>query len=822
MRGGRTGRTARNPTRTTRREPRRSRRAARPEEQWLNPDSGPQSAPTGRHGSHRRSDRDPGGGYGDRGYGDGGYGDAGYGADGSVEGGYARNGHAEGGYPANGYGDGRYAGNGYGDGSYDQGEGFGRTAGYPDSGYSEGGYPASGYPSPGYPASGSHAAGYPGPADAETYGGPAPYDGYRDGARGDAGYETSYHGFGRDSGPHPEPTYPPDPYAAPDPYGAADPYSAPEPYAAPDPYAAPGSYARGGSLGHTDPRGQTDPFSRPDPARGQTDPFSRPDPARGQTDPFSRPDPARGQTDPFARPDPRAAADPFGSAERYTPPAGYEDDTLGRGGPPSSTYGGADSYGELGSYGTQAPYGGPAGYETGDPFAGRDARGQRGVSPAGYDGPAGDVHGGGYDEHDYEAGLGHDPVGPPAADYPRRGDREQSYGRQAPVDDTGVTRRRARDPEDELDPDSARHNGFFRGFGASDDEVGHRPPKRKRSKAGMVAMIVIIVFLGGVVGAGAYGYHWYSSRHADWTGSGFGSVIVQVPHGGSAYGMSTVLVKDGVIAAAAPFRSAAEQSGKSNLLEPGYFRLHKHMSAASAWALIINPKARVQTTVGVPDGMRVSKVIALLAAKTGIPLSQFQAAQKDTSALGLPSWAKGNLEGFLWPATYNIQPGTSALAILQMMVKQFNTEVANMNLAADAQHAKFTEYQVIIAASLLEGEVPPQYYTKVSRVIDERLNQVPPWDLGFDSTVAYVLNKYIYNLTQSDLNVKSPYNTTKHPGLPPGPIDSPDAAAIQAVLHPAQGDWLYFVTVNKKGLTLFTNSSVQFNAWAQLAKQNGV
>ncbi len=212
------------------------------------------------------------------------------------------------------------------------------------------------------------------------------------------------------------------------------------------------------------------------------------------------------------------------------------------------------------------------------------------------------------------------------------------------MDDTGVTRRRQREPEDELDADSARHNGFFRGFGAADDEVGHRPPKRRRSRAGMVAMVVIIIFLGGVVGAGAYGYHWYSSRHADWTGSGFGTVIVQVPQGGSAYGLSTVLVKDGVIAAAAPFRSYAEASGKASLLEPGYFRLHKHMSAAAAWNLIIDPKARVQIKVGVPDGMRVSKVIALLAAKTGIPLSQFQAALKDTSALGLPSWAKGNPE----------------------------------------------------------------------------------------------------------------------------------------------------------------------------------
>jgi peptidoglycan lytic transglycosylase G len=145
-----------------------------------------------------------------------------------------------------------------------------------------------------------------------------------------------------------------------------------------------------------------------------------------------------------------------------------------------------------------------------------------------------------------------------------------------------------------------------------------------------------------------------------------------------------------------------------------------------------------------------------------------------------------------------------------------------MGLAAKAKKAEFTEYQVLIEASLLEGEVPPQYYGQVARVIDNRLNAVPEMTLGLDSTVAYAVNKYIYNLTQSDLNVNSPYNTTKHLGLPPGPIDSPDAAAIDAVLHPAKGTWLYFVTVNKSGLTKFTDSSTQFNIWVNEAKQNGL
>jgi UPF0755 protein len=500
-----------------------------------------------------------------------------------------------------------------------------------------------------------------------------------------------------------------------------------------------------------------------------------------------------GPDDPYGAPDPYGPTDPYRrSSQGHTDPRGQAD-PFGR---DRSAYGGADGYGER--YGGQDAYGGQDSYRTSS---------------------AGSEYGGGYDEHDYgSAARGRD-------SRPRYSAGGTDYGdRRGLVDDTGLSRRRV-DHEDELDPDSARHNGFFRGFGAADDDFGHRPPKRRRSKAGLVALLVLVLFVGGIAGAGVYGYKWYTKRHADWTGSkGTGAILVSVRPNEIACGpLATRLAADGVVASASAFCSAAKASGLSSSLQPGTFRMRKHMGAAEAWALIISPKARVQSKVVVPDGLRVSKVIARLSAQTGIPVSQFETALK-SPALGLPSWAKGgNPEGFLWPATYSFPPGTSALSMLQTMVKQFNTEVASVNLAAKARAAHFSEYEVIIEASLLEGEVGPQYYARVARVIDNRLNQNPPWKLGLDSTVAYALNKYVYNLTKSDLNTNSPYNTTRFPGLPPGPIDSPDLAAIEAVLHPAPntGD-MYFVTVDKKGTTLFTSSASQFNAWAQEAIRNGV
>ena len=824
-------------------------RGAGPTDDLWSPDPRPAGEPYERHGSHRRSGKysaeQPGTGqygadqYGADQYGADQYGAAGYEQTAGYPDGAGYSGHPDG-YAGPRGGDGRHSNPGLPD------------TGYPDTGYPDGRYRHDGYPGGsdagnGYPDAGAPETGYraPGPGDSGYRAAGPVENGYGNGFR-DGGYAGSTERYAS-----------PDPYGPPDTYGRPDPYAGrPDPYAGqPDPYAGqPDPYGPAEPYG-----GQPEPYSPAEPYRA-ADPYGQPDPygqahAPSQTDPFGRTDPygrtdTYGQAGPPAQADPRGSLpdprsrqpDPFGAAERYGSQGAYGDDPLGSG-RGTGGYDQQGNYGELGSsygrqdpYGGRDPYGGPAGHDTGDPLASHDPHGQRGDGQAGYAGPAGSEYGGGYDDHDYrpapgpgvpEPGPGpHEQYPAPNGEYARPGERDERYGRQGPVDETGVTRRE-REPDDELDPDHARHNGFFRGFGAADDEGGHRPPRKRRSRAGMVALFVIVIFLGGLVGAGAYGYHWYSKRHADWVGSaGYGSVMVKVVPGEVACSttMENTLVSHGVVASASAFCSAAKANGNASALEPGYFRLHKHMGAVNAWALLISPKSRVQTTVGVPDGLRWSKVLAVLAAKTGYPLSQFEAAIKDTSALGLPSFAKGNPEGFLWPATYDIQPGTTPLAILQMMVKQSTQEMASVNLAARAKAAQFTEYQVIIVASLLEAEVPPQYYAKVARVIDNRLNQRPPWDLGLDSTVAYAVNKYIYNLTQSDLNVNSPYNTTTHAGLPPGPIDSPDLTAINAVLHPAPrtDGSLYFVTVNKQGLTRFTTSSAQFTIWSNEAKANGI
>jgi UPF0755 protein len=216
----------------------------------------------------------------------------------------------------------------------------------------------------------------------------------------------------------------------------------------------------------------------------------------------------------------------------------------------------------------------------------------------------------------------------------------------------------------------------------------------------------------------------------------------------------------------------------------------------------------------------LTQIVATLGAKSGIAASKYEAVLKDPARLDLPSYAKDNPEGYLFPATYEVQPHETALRVLTAMVQRFDQEAASVNLSQAARQVHLTPDQVIIMASLVQAEGGRlSDYPKIARVIYNRLAQRMP--LQLDSTVFYALNTYGIVASNQQLQSTSRYNTYRYKGLTPGPIDSPGDAAIRAVLHPASGNWLYFVTVNPKtGLTLFTASEAQFQIYRQELEKN--
>jgi peptidoglycan lytic transglycosylase G len=345
--------------------------------------------------------------------------------------------------------------------------------------------------------------------------------------------------------------------------------------------------------------------------------------------------------------------------------------------------------------------------------------------------------------------------------------------------------------------------------------------KRKSRMRRLAPWLALSVFLALLIGAGGgYLYVYRTYLHPpDFSGPGTSTMVVRIFPGDSASAVGQRLQKAGVIASARAFSNAAKASGQGTALEPGYYRVHRHMNAALAFALLLKPSARVQTKITIPEGQRLSQIIATLGRDTG-NLQGYRQAINDVKALDLPSFAHGNPEGYLFPATYNVQPNTPPIKVLQEMVTQFGKEAADIGLPAAAAHAELTQAQVITVASLIQAEGGrTSDYPKIARVIYNRLNTSPQIPLQLDSTVMYALHRYGIIATAQQIKVKSPYNTYRRTGLPPGPIDSPGNAAIKAALHPAHGPWMYFVTVNPKtGLTKFTSSVAQFQKFrAELA-----
>jgi UPF0755 protein len=347
--------------------------------------------------------------------------------------------------------------------------------------------------------------------------------------------------------------------------------------------------------------------------------------------------------------------------------------------------------------------------------------------------------------------------------------------------------------------------------------------KRKSGMRRLAPWLALSVVVALVIGAGAgYFYVYRTYLHPpDFAGPGTTPHIVRIFPGDSASVVGQRLQQEGVVASARAFSNAAKSSGQGTALEPGYYRVRLHMNAALAFSLLLKPSSRMQTRVTIPEGWRKSQIIAALGRDTG-NLQGYQQAVKKVAALDLPSFAKGNAEGYLFPATYDIQPNTPPLKVLQDMVTRFDQEAASIHLPAAAAHAELTQSDVIIVASLIQAEGRHAAdFPKIARVIYNRLNSSPQIRLQLDSTVMYALHKYGIIASSQQIKVKSRYNTYLHTGLPPGPIDSPGAAAIDAALHPAHGPWMYFVTVDPKtGETKFTSSFAQFQQFRAELESN--
>jgi len=350
---------------------------------------------------------------------------------------------------------------------------------------------------------------------------------------------------------------------------------------------------------------------------------------------------------------------------------------------------------------------------------------------------------------------------------------------------------------------------------------GRRAEKGRRRGPGCLIALVILAVLA------AAGYYAVStgidkikdqfSSAEDYPGPGGEEVTFEVKAGDTIAVMGRGLKDADVVASVEAFINAAKANSQSNNIQAGFYSLRLQMKASDVVNTLVDPANIVTNTVTIPEGLTVRQIVTRLAEGTGFKKAEFEAALEDADALGLPAYAKGNPEGYLFPATYSFGPKEQPADMLHDMVVRWQQAAQDNDLEASAEALGYTPHEIMTIASLIEAEGRGKYRAKISRVIYNRLenpdNGLTNGLLEIDATVNYALGRddLGLGLTAEDLEVDSPYNTRKYPGLPPGPIEAPGDDSIQAALNPADGPWLWYVTTNlKTGLTKFTDDYDEF------------
>lgn len=317
----------------------------------------------------------------------------------------------------------------------------------------------------------------------------------------------------------------------------------------------------------------------------------------------------------------------------------------------------------------------------------------------------------------------------------------------------------------------------------------------------LVAFTFIVAVIATALGYGPFATKDYRGTHGD-------QVTIRVMRGDSLSAIGQNLHGKNVVKDASYFVRIASKDARATRVQPGSYLMFQKMRSRDAFDRLFDPAARVRTKVLVLPGTRAAKILERLSDRTGIPVIDFQ---REVAVIesNLPAYANSSIEGMLWPATYYFEPDASAADIIKELVRTAERNHQAAGLLSGAAPAGLTPRQILTLASIAQVEAYPKDYSKVARVVLNRLARGQK--LQLDSTLNYALGTAKWTFTRKERRNPSRYNTFVHAGLPIGPIGNPDAVAIKAVLNPTEGSWVFFVTTNPDtGFTEFASTEAEF------------
>ncbi|NEW55501.1 aminodeoxychorismate lyase [Nocardia cyriacigeorgica] len=375
--------------------------------------------------------------------------------------------------------------------------------------------------------------------------------------------------------------------------------------------------------------------------------------------------------------------------------------------------------------------------------------------------------------------------------------------------------------------------------------------KRRRRSMLLIAGVFAVLFIGAAGFAGMKLMDGYAPAE-DFAGPAGPPVIVRVHEGETALQIADSMADKGVVASSAAFYEAAVRNTNMNSVQPGYYAIPSRSPAADAVTALVKPESRVGNLVisegrqlhdqhdvntgarheGIYTKISEASCVGAEPERKCVTYEQLAAAGAgmDLAALGVPEWAMESvrqvpdrarqLEGLIAAGSLDFDPSGTPDQILKELVSASAALYESTGLLQSGGETGLTPYESLIAASLVEREALPQDMGKVARVIVNRLKVDQP--LQFDSTVNYSLDTTELATTDSDRARVTPWNTYAMSGLPATPISSPSAEALRAVEQPEPGPWLYFVTIDQQGTTLFTQSYSEHLRNIDRAMESGI
>lgn len=371
-------------------------------------------------------------------------------------------------------------------------------------------------------------------------------------------------------------------------------------------------------------------------------------------------------------------------------------------------------------------------------------------------------------------------------------------------------------PAGKVVPDGAREARQKVGSRASAATVANEPdPERRRRRLillGTVALVVLAVL--------AVPWFWYQGQ-VNGSGGDGEQVSLSIPEGSSVAAIGKLLNAEGVTGSPRAWSIYTRLNPPADI-QAGDYTLNKGMSFPDAIDVLVKGPAPVPVTkITIPEGLWLTE-IAQRVTEAGLDGEAFLRMATDGSVRS--KWQPdgvNTLEGLLYPDTYYLGVDNTEADLLKAMTERFDEQMDSIDLANAAAASGLTPYEAIVMGSLIEGEAKlPQDRANISSVMHNRIEKGMP--LQIDATVIFAKGERITRVLYKDLEIDSPFNTYQNKGLPPSPIAASRVESIDAAVHPADTDFIYYMVISADGAHGFASDEAGRQELFREAEANGV